>query len=142
MLIPDVNVLLAAFRRDHEFHEVSRRWVEYARAGSELIGLSDVALSSVVRLATSPRVFVRPDTVEATLDFVDVLCDEPAQVVTAGQTHWPLFTQLCRSLRLRGNDVPDCYLAALAIDNRATLVTLDRGFGRFSGLRWRCLLDD
>lgn len=142
MLLPDVNVLIAAFRRDHAFHQVSREFVEGARAGDEILGLSDVVLSSVVRIATSPRVFKRPDTVEATLDFVDVLSDPPAQIVTAGPTHWPIFTQLCRTQRLRGNEVPDCYLAALTLDTHATLVTLDRGFGRYSGLRWRCLLDE
>lgn len=142
MLIPDVNVLLAAFRADHAFHDLSRSFIEDARSEGELIGLSDASLASVVRLSTNPRVFKRPDTMESTLEFLDVLSDPPAQLITAGPTHWPRFTELCRTLRLRGNDVPDCYLAALAIDNHATLVTLDRGFGRFPMLRWRCLLDD
>jgi toxin-antitoxin system PIN domain toxin len=116
--------------------------VERARTGEEILGLSDVALSSVIRLATSPRVFEQPDTIESTLEYLDVLADPPARVITADTTHWQIFTDLCLQQRLRGNDVPDCYLAALAIENHATLVTLDRGFGRFRGLRWRCLLDD
>jgi hypothetical protein len=33
--------------------------------------------------------------------------------------------------------VPDAYLAALALDLDAELVTADRGFARFQGLRWR-----
>lgn len=36
----------------------------------------------------------------------------------------------------RGNLVPDAFLAALAIEHRATLVTSDRGFARFPGLAW------
>jgi predicted nucleic acid-binding protein len=42
---------------------------------------------------------------------------------------------LCVDLKLRGNDVNDAHLAALALENNATLVTADRGFGRFSSLR-------
>ena len=41
----------------------------------------------------------------------------------------------------RGNDVPDAYLAALAIEQGATWITTDRGFARFPGLRWRLPLD-
>jgi len=33
--------------------------------------------------------------------------------------------------------VPDAYLAALAIESGSELVTADRGFSRFPGLRWR-----
>ncbi|CAA9531980.1 MAG: hypothetical protein AVDCRST_MAG67-4365 [uncultured Solirubrobacteraceae bacterium] len=50
--------------------------------------------------------------------------------------------QHSRPRRLRGNLVPDAYLAALALQQRAGLVTFDRGFGRYPRLSWRCLLDD
>lgn len=38
---------------------------------------------------------------------------------------------------MRGNLVPDLDLAALAMEQSAVLVTFDRGFGRYRGLRWR-----
>jgi len=65
----------------------------------------------------------------------------PAQLGRAGGTHWARFAELCRQLRLRGNLVPDAYRAALALEQGAQLVTFDGGFGRYPGLRWRCLLD-
>jgi predicted nucleic acid-binding protein len=40
-----------------------------------------------------------------------------------------------------GNTIPDAYLAAGCIEEGATLVTADTGFGRFPGLRWRHPLD-
>lgn len=141
MLLPDVNVLLAAFRSDHDHHRRARAFVEAARGSSEVLGLSDVALVSVVRLATNVRVFVRPDTTEAVLAYVDALLAPPGQVIRAGATHWTRFAELCRQLGLRGNLVPDGYLAALALEQNAELITFDRGFGRYPGLRWRCLLD-
>lgn len=37
---------------------------------------------------------------------------------------------------VRGNLVPDAYLAAVAISHGALLASNDRGFARFPGLRW------
>ncbi len=142
MLLPDVNVLLAGFRPDHDHHRAARSCLEDARSRGLSIGLSDLALASVVRLATNARVFVRPDTTDAVADYVDALLEQPGQLVRAGSTHWSRFVDLCRTLRLRGNLVPDAYLAAVALEQGAELVTFDRGFGRYAGLRWRCLLDD
>jgi toxin-antitoxin system PIN domain toxin len=141
VLLPDVNVLLAGLRADHIHHRPARAFLEAARSQTVTLGMSDVALSSLVRLATNPRVFVQPDTVDAVLGYIDVLLDPPTQIVTAGAGHWPRFAGLCRELNLRGNLVPDAYLAALAFEQRAELVTFDRGFGRYPRLRWRCLLD-
>jgi hypothetical protein len=50
-------------------------------------------------------------------------------------SHWSIFRDLVASHRLRGNDVPDAYLAAIALEAGATMATLDRGFARFAGLR-------
>jgi toxin-antitoxin system PIN domain toxin len=142
VLLPDVNVLLAAFRTDHDHHRAARLFLEEARSAPDVLGLSDVALVSVVRLATNPRIFVRPDTVESVMEYLDVLLEPPGQLIRAGATHWSRFAGLCRHLQLRGNLVPDAYLAALALEQSAELVTFDRGFGRYPGLSWRCLLDE
>jgi toxin-antitoxin system PIN domain toxin len=141
MLLPDVNVVLAGFRQDHVHHRPARELLELARSEGTIIGLSDVALASVVRLATNPRVFVRPETTDAVLRYLDALLEPPGQILRAGTTHWSRFAELCRRSKLRGNLVPDGYLAALALEQGAELVTFDRGFGRYPGLRWRCLLD-
>jgi toxin-antitoxin system PIN domain toxin len=141
VLLPDVNVLVAGFRADHPHHDPARAFLEAARSANDILGLADYALVSVVRLATNARVFVRPDTAGAVIDYLDALVEPPGQLVRAGPTHWSRFTELCRRLQLRGNLVPDAYLAALAFEQGAELVTFDRGFGRYAGLRWRCLLD-
>jgi uncharacterized protein len=141
MLLPDVNVVLAGFRLDRDHHRPARAFLDLARSASEVLGLSEFALGSVLRLATNTRVFLRPDTAEFVIDYLEVLLEPPGQLVRAGATQWPRFIELCRHLNLRGNLVPDAYLAALALEQGAELITLDRGFGRFPGLRWRCLLD-
>ena len=80
MLLPDVNVLLAGFRTDHVHHRPARAFLEDTRSETVTLGISDVALTSLVRLGTNPRVFVQPDTVDAVLDYVDRLRDPPAQM--------------------------------------------------------------
>ena len=141
VLLPDVNVLLAGYRADHVHHRLARRFLDEARTGTQPIALSDFALASVVRLATNPRVFVNPDPVEGVLEYAEALLEPPAQLLQPGGAHWTRFAELCRHLQLRGNLVPDAYLAAVALEQRAELVTFDRGFGRYPRLRWRCLLD-
>ena len=38
--------------------------------------------------------------------------------------------------QIRGTMVPNAYLAAVAISQKARLATRDRGFARFPGLNW------
>ena len=38
--------------------------------------------------------------------------------------------------QIRGNLLPDAFLAAIALSHGATVATDDRGFARFPGLRW------
>lgn len=142
MLLPDVNVVLAAFRPDHVHHDAAAAFLDAAYEAPAPVGLSDLALSGVLRLATNPRVFKVPDSAAAVNVFLEALLHPPGLLVHSTASHWRRFTALCSELSLKGNDVPDAYLAALALDGGAELVTLDRGFGKYPGLRWRCLLDD
>jgi predicted nucleic acid-binding protein len=58
-------------------------------------------------------------------------------MIRPGPRHWGLFVRLCRESGAEGDLVPDAYLAALAIEGGCELVTTDRDFARFRGLRWR-----
>jgi toxin-antitoxin system PIN domain toxin len=136
VLIADVNVLLSAHRVDLPAHARLRRWVTDHLGGDEPFGVSELVLSSVVRIATNHRVFAPPATVDEVLQFCDAIRAAPASVlVSPGPRHWDLFAGLCRSAQARANIVSDAYLAALAVEQGATFVTLDRGFARFAGLR-------
>ena len=44
-------------------------------------------------------------------------------------------------MEAKGNLVPGAYLAALAIEHGCELISADRDFARFPGLRWRHPLD-
>ena len=142
MILCDVNVLLYAFRRDTHRHREYRNWLMERLAGPENVGVSDLVLSGLVRVATHPRIFTKPSTLEEALAFVEAVRSSPVSVpVSPGRRHWDVFRDLCVQSGVKGNLVPDAYLAALAIEAGCEWITTDRDFARFPGLRWRHPLD-
>jgi toxin-antitoxin system PIN domain toxin len=133
MLFPDVNVCLLAMAPDlsAQARQV-RDWLTGALNGHEAVGFAEQVLASVVRIATHPRVFNTPATPVEAIEFADALLRAPsAIVVRPGARHWSIFTDLVTTHRVRGNDIPDAFLAAVALEVGATVVTLDRGFRRY-----------
>lgn len=138
MLCVDVNVLVYAHRPDAPDHDAYRSWLDAARRGSEPVGVPAIAASGFLRIVTHPRIFNDPTPLPIGLDFLEALRSSPAVVpVVPGERHWAIFTALCRDLGARGNVVPDAFLAAIAIEQNATWISADRGFGGYPGLRWR-----
>jgi toxin-antitoxin system PIN domain toxin len=142
MLLPDVNVLVYAFRQDSPNHPRWKAWLDTLVSGDEAYGVSDLVCSGFLRIVTHPRAFAQPDPVDDALAFVDSVRSGPSCVIIApGPRHWSIFTDLCRKVSAVGNLVPDAYFAALAIESGSEWITADRGYARFPGLRWRHPLD-
>ncbi len=142
MILPDVNVLVYAFREASPGHAQYRDWLRARVASPEAFGLSDLVLSGVMRILTHPSVFSPPTPTDAALEFVDALRSQPNAVLIApGPRHWEIFSQLCVSARAKGNLIPDAYHAALAIEHGCEWITTDRDYARFPALRWRHPLD-
>lgn len=138
MILPDVNVLVNAFRVDTSDHALCRAWLEAVINGDSRYGMATQVLSGVIRVATHPKVFARPSALVDTIQFCNLLLEQPhCAVIQPGQHHWSIFCRLCKQADARGNLVPDAWLAALAIESGCEWVTLDRDYARFSGLRWR-----
>lgn len=137
MILPDVNVLVHAFRRDASEHALCRSWLDKVVNGESHYGMAPQVLSGVVRVTTHSRVFKQPSTLDEVLRFGGILLDQPhCVVVQPGDGHWRIFTRLCREADARGNLVPDAWFAAMAIEAGCEWVTLDRDYARFPGLRW------
>ena len=137
MILPDVNVLVNAFRADTSDHALCRGWLQGVVNGESRYCISPQVLSGVVRVVTHPKVFARPSRLGETIEFCNFLLDQPhCTVVQPGEQHWSIFCRLCTEADARGNLVPDAWLAALAIESGCEWITLDRDYARFSGLRW------
>ena len=138
MFLPDVNVLVYAFRPACPDHDAYLEWLERLINGPQAYGMSEAVLAGFVRVVTHPRVFQHPDPVESALGFASQLRDQVSCVrIAPGQRHWGIFSDLCRRVNAKGNIVPDAYLAALAIESGCEWITADRGYARFPGLTWR-----
>jgi len=138
MILPDVNVLVYAHREDSPNHRAYCEWLEATINSTQAYGIADIVLSGFLRVVTHPRVFNPPSTIEHALAFVRDVRNQPnCVVIRPGPRHWTIFEELCRVASVKGNLVPDAYLAALAIESGSEWITTDRDYSRFPGLSWR-----
>ena len=138
MELLDVNVLVYAHREDAEDHPSYRSWVEGVANGSASFSITDLVFSGFLRVVTHPRIFSRPTPLLGALEMVEQLRRRPNFVpVAPGRRHWDIFTGLVRTVRARGNLIPDAFHAAIASETGSEWITTDRGFARFPGLRVR-----
>lgn len=137
MILPDVNVLIYAFRSDVPQHPVCRRWLDLVVMGNERFGLSPLVLSALVRVTTNSRTYARPSTHDEAFGFCEDLVGQPhCQIVEPGKGHWEIFKRICVEAGIRGPRVSDAWFAALAIEWGCEWITMDRDFARFPGLKW------
>ncbi len=139
----DVNVLVYAYRQESPDHDAHQQWLENVINGDQGYGVSDHVLSGFLRVVTHPSIFDPPSDLQDALEFVAQVRDQPNAVsIQPGPRHWEIFTRLCQESGARGNLIPDAFLAALAIESGGELVTTDRDYRRFNGLKWRHPLRD
>jgi uncharacterized protein len=138
VILPDVNVLIYAFRTDSERHAEYKTWLEREINGPAAYGITPQVLGSVVRICTHPRIFAKPSSRDDVFKFCSVLLEQPnATVITPGERHWTIFEELCRKSRASGNLAQDAWFAALAIESGTEWITTDRDYARFEGLNLR-----
>lgn len=131
-MTPDVNVLVAASRSDHPHHAAARTWLEAAlvdaEAGTVPFTLMPMVLASVLRLVTSPKIFVVPTPIADAVAFIDAVLSVPGVRLAPLGPEWPRLRQLCLDKQLGGNDLPDAWLAAAVDQLGEHLVSFDGDF--------------
>lgn len=137
LFVPDVNVLVYAFRTDSSEHDAYAEWLNDALR-TDRIGVADTILSGFVRVVTHARIYSEPTPPKSALAFVRDLVRAPTtDWLRQGLSAWEKFDALASGdSAVRGNLVPDAHIAALCLANGARLATRDRGFARFPDLKW------
>ena len=136
MYLLDANVLIYAFRRDSPHHSPCYQWLTNTLAGEDPIATTSVVELALLRIATLPALGTAASTPAEVFRFLGALKDQPSVLrIEPGEQHLDILSGLCAKMKLRGNDINDAFLAALSMEYGATLVTADRGFSRFTGLR-------
>jgi len=138
VILPDVNVLVHAFRSDSSDHNLCRSWLDGVVNGDSRYGISPQVLSGVIRVTTHRKVFSQLSALDEVIGFCEAVMAQPHCVlIQPGPQHWSIFSRLCKDADARGNLVPDAWYAALAVESGCEWVTLDRDYARFPGLKWR-----
>jgi toxin-antitoxin system PIN domain toxin len=136
MKLVDANVLIYAANADARGHAAARKWIEAAFRGTEPIGFAWSALLAFIRICTRRGLLARPLRIGDAFGLVEAwLSAHNAVVVHPGEDHAEILRGLLEPLGTSENLTSDAHLAALAIEHGAELVSFDRDFNRFEGLR-------
>jgi uncharacterized protein len=143
MILLDSNLLLYATMSSFEQHPRAKIWLDRTLRESARVGLPWATALGYVRLASNPRVFVRPLSVTSAWGAVSTWFDQPSVFVPeAGEQHRRVLGAWMGTIVTNAKAVPDAHLAALAVEHGLVLFSADRDFAKFPGLRWRNPLDD
>ncbi len=136
MNVLDVNVLVALYRPDHVHHLPAIEWWRASSAAGEPFTVADLVWVGFARVATNRRVFEEAATFEAAWQFVEAMSGLPTHR-RAGADAGVLeqLARLGREIGASGPIVTDTYIAAVAAAYGGTVVTFDRDFRKFDGLR-------
>ena len=133
----DANVLIYAFREDSPQHAGCLAWLQGVLESGATVLLPDLVEVALLRVCTHPSLGPAAAPTLAVFAFLRDLHGLPNCLrVGLGEEGFAIYERLCAQLALRGNDVNDVYLAALALEHGAVLASADRGFSRFPLLDW------
>lgn len=147
MIVPDVDLLVYAYREGTYQHNNARQWWEELVNGREDIGIPWAVATGFVRIMANPTAMTIPVQPSQTIDVVKAWYSySHIRPLNPGILHLQFLRQaLVESGDSAGvaaaNRVPDAHIAALALEQDAEVHTTDTGFARYSGLRWRNPLD-
>ena len=139
MIATDTIILVYAHRADSEWHEQARGRVATLAEGRVTWGLPWPCVHEFLAVASHPRIYDPPSTVEQTIAQVDAWLASPVAVLLSeADSHWDVLKDQLRNGRVRGPLVHDARVAALCIGHGVTeFWTADRDFSRFPGLAVR-----
>lgn len=141
MFLLDVNVVLAAHRRDHPHHGTVRLWFDDLLAGDEPFAVPALVWASFLRLATNRRIFGVPTPLADAFGFITATNAQPHHLpLGPGPRHLSLLRELCDEAGAVGDLVPDAVIAAVAAEHHCEVATLDRDFARFKSVPHTLLL--
>ena len=127
----DINVLIASVDEGHVFYRTVHGW--FRQLGSKPWATCPLVQAGFVRIISNPYFHEQPVTLGEALDILAGITQRP------GHRFWPMDIGLAEAVhpfqeRLFGHkQVADAYLLGLAIRNKGTLVTLDRGIAALAG---------
>lgn len=137
MIAVDTNVLVYAHRAESAFFGAAYECLKSLAEGNRPWGIPVSCVHEFLAIATNPKIFSPASSYEQALAQVDAWLASPqAHVLHSGAQHWSILSELARKAKLQGGQFHDARIAAICIENGATVLwTADRDFGRFKALK-------
>ncbi|MGH9102154.1 MAG: TA system VapC family ribonuclease toxin [Acidimicrobiales bacterium] len=134
----DANLLIWSHHRQFPQHEPARRWWGSTLSTVAQVGVPWPVILAFVRVSTHPRALEHPLAVGDAWQVAREWLERPnVWIPVPTDRHATLLGPLLVGAKAGGNHTTDAHLATLAIEWGLELLSGDRGFARFSGLRWR-----
>lgn len=136
MIFVDANLLLYVVDATAPQHAKAKAWWDGCLNGHDTVCLSWPVLNAFLRIATNPRIYAHPLSMETASDYVDQWLQRPqVRIADPSDHHWILFQRLLVEGQCNSALVTDAHLAALALENNCRMYSTDRDFLRFPELR-------
>lgn len=136
MKVVDLNVLIYAVDEQSPHHATILPYWQQLLNGEESIGIPWIVLVGFLRITTNPKAFATPLTADVACEIVDGwLSLDVVSVPTEKPSHWTTLRAHVHASGTAANLVTDAHIATIASTRGATLVSCDRDFERFEGLR-------
>jgi toxin-antitoxin system PIN domain toxin len=137
LTVLDSNILLYAWNRDDPNHEKIKPWLESLLRSQDWVGLPWITLWTFLRLTTNSRLYSSPLSPERAFEIISEWIQLPnVVIIEPGLLHPEILQRLVIEGQATGPLLSDAVLAALAMEQGATLASTDRDFSRFPGLSW------
>jgi len=132
----DANILLFASDTECRHHQRALQVLEALAMREEVFYLPWPVIMAYLRIATHPSIFGSPISPREAVMNIEAILELPhAQVLGEGPRFWACYREICGSLCVRGNLVPDAHIAALLLENDVRrIITHDGDFRKFAFL--------
>ena len=139
MIAVDTNLLVYAHRADALWHDRADACIAGLAEGAARWAIPWPCLHEFVAIVTHPRIYDPPTPLGVALDQVAAWLESPhLELLSEAAGYWEALDAILRAGRIAGPAVHDARIAALCLHHGIDeLLTADRDFGRFAGLRTR-----
>ncbi|MDL5054788.1 PIN domain-containing protein [Oscillatoria laete-virens NRMC-F 0139] len=136
MIVPDANILIYAHDEAAPWHDKARAWWEGALSGTEPVGLAWVVVLAVTRLLTHPTICENPLSPAQVRQLIEGWISVPhVRIIHLSENAPGRFFDLLEEAGTGGNLSTDALIALHALEHSATIVSNDRDFDRFAGVK-------
>ena len=139
MIAVDTNILVHAHRTDSEFHAKAEPLIRELAEGTRMWAIPWPCIHEFFSCVTRPRLFNPPSTTSEALQQIDYWLSSPSLALfSESGSYWPRLRPLIEDGKIAGPVVHDARVAALCLEHGVDeLLTMDRDFSRFPGLKKR-----